>query len=86
MAAKLTNDDVQGLYRRLGRALLAYGASLLGEEHAEDILHQVFLEMIGKTSIPDEPRPYLLRAVRNRALNFSIAAERGGHSTITSGW
>ena len=77
MAAKLTNDDVQGLYRQFGPALLAYGASLLGDRAAaEDVLHQVFLEMMGKTSMPDEPRPYLFRAVRNRALNFRRGSER----------
>ncbi len=77
MAEKLTNDDVQGLYRQFGPALLAYGASLLGDRAAaEDVLHQVFLEMMGKTSMPDEPRPYLFRAVRNRALNFRRGSER----------
>jgi RNA polymerase sigma factor (sigma-70 family) len=77
MAAKLTNDDVQGLYRQFGPALLAYGASLLGDRAAaEDVLHQVFLEMLGKISMPDEPRPYLFRAVRNRALNSRRGSER----------
>ena len=32
--------------------------------------------MMGKTSMPDEPRPYLFRAVRNRALNFRRGSER----------
>ena len=77
MAAKLTDDDVQGLYRQHGPALLAYGASLLGDRAAaEDVLHQVFLEMLGKISMPDEPRPYLFRAVRNRALNSRRGSER----------
>ena len=77
MAAKLTNDDVQGLYRQFGPALLAYGASLLGDRAAaEDVLHQVFLEMLGKISMPQEPRPYLFRAVRNRALNSRRGSER----------
>jgi RNA polymerase sigma-70 factor (ECF subfamily) len=77
MAAKLTNDDVQGLYRQFGPALLAYGVSLLGDRAAaEDVLHQVFLEMLGRISLPDEPRPYLFRAVRNRALNSRRGRER----------
>ena len=77
MAAKLTYDDVQGLYRQQGPALLAYGVSLLGDRAAaEDVLHQVFLEMLGRISMPDEPRPYLFRAVRNRALNFRRGNQR----------
>ena len=77
MADKLTDVEIQNLYRQHGPALLAYGASLLGDRAAaEDVLHQVFLEMLGKISMPDEPRPYLFRAVRNRALNSRRGTER----------
>jgi RNA polymerase sigma factor (sigma-70 family) len=77
MADKLTDIEIQALYRQHGPALLAYGASLLGDRAAaEDVLHQVFLEMLGKISMPDEPRPYLFRAIRNRALNSRRASER----------
>ncbi|MGC2698310.1 MAG: sigma-70 family RNA polymerase sigma factor [Candidatus Angelobacter sp.] len=77
MAAKLTYDDVQGLYRHHGPALLAYATSLLGDRTAaEDTVHEVFLEMLGKVFMPDEPRPYLFRAVRNRALNSWRGRER----------
>lgn len=71
MAAKLTYEDVQDLYRRYGPALLAYAASLLPDRgSSEDVLHQVFLSLLGKDELPAEARPYLFRAVRNRALNL----------------
>jgi RNA polymerase sigma-70 factor (ECF subfamily) len=70
MTAKLTFEDVQGLYEKHGRALLGYAASLLGDRtSAEDVLHQVFLKLLGMTSLPQDARPYLFRAVRNGALN-----------------
>ena|SRR6267378_681710 len=80
MAAKLTYEDVRDLYGQHGPALLAYGTSLLGERAAaEDVLHQVFLRLLGMEKLPDDARPYLFKAVRNRCLN----AMRGG-SRLTS--
>jgi RNA polymerase sigma-70 factor (ECF subfamily) len=71
MAAKLRYEDVQELYREHGPALLAYAATLLGERAAaEDVLHQVFLKLLGgRLEFPADARPYLFRAVRNTALN-----------------
>lgn len=70
MPAKLTYKDVQALYQQHGPALLAYGMSLLGNRAAaEDVLHQVFLKLLGKSQLPDDPRPYLFKAVRNNAFN-----------------
>ena len=70
MAEKPTHDEVQDLYRQYGPALLAYGVNLLGERAAaEDVLHEVFLGLLNMSALPSEPRPYLFRAVRNRALN-----------------
>jgi len=64
-------DDARGLYERHGRALLAYACALLRDPSAaEDVLHQVFLNMLrGKAAIDGDPVPYLFRAIRNTALN-----------------
>lgn len=72
MAAKLRYEDVQDLYREHGPALLAYAAALLGDRSAaEDVLQQVFLKLLrGHAKLPEDPRPYLFRAVRNTALNL----------------
>jgi RNA polymerase sigma-70 factor (ECF subfamily) len=67
---ELRVDEVQALYQRHGSALLLYGRSLLGSKHAaEDVLHQVFMKLLEQNSIPEDARPYLFRAVHNRALN-----------------
>jgi RNA polymerase sigma-70 factor, ECF subfamily len=64
-------DDARGLYERHGRALLAYACALLRDPSAaEDVLHQVFLNVLrGKRAIDGEPAHYLFRAIRNTALN-----------------
>jgi RNA polymerase sigma-70 factor, ECF subfamily len=64
-------DEVQALYQQLGPGLLLYACSLLGRKHAaEDVLQQVFMKLLEQKSIPEEPRPYLFRAVHNGALNL----------------
>jgi RNA polymerase sigma-70 factor, ECF subfamily len=79
----LTADDVRQLYDRYSRALLAYACSFVPDvAAAEDILHQVFLQLLkGNTPAPDEPRAYLYRALRNAALN----ALRNGHRELAHG-
>jgi len=64
-------DDVRSLYETHGRALLAYASALMRDPSAaEDVLHQVFLNLLkGRVAIDGEPARYLFRAVRNGALN-----------------
>jgi RNA polymerase sigma-70 factor (ECF subfamily) len=70
-------EDVQSWYRQHGPVLLAYVTSLVGDRStAEDVLHQVFLKLLGNQIVPDDPRPYLFRAVRNAALNSRRSAAR----------
>src|SRR5580704_7058361 len=64
-------DEIQTLYRLHGPGLLLYARSLLGRKHAaEDVLQQVFMKLLQQNSIPEEPKPYLFRAVHNAALNL----------------
>jgi RNA polymerase sigma-70 factor (ECF subfamily) len=68
---KLSADDVRRLYDRHGPALVAYACSFLTDAAAaEDVVHQVFLRLLGGTTdVPDVPVAYVYRAVRNAALN-----------------
>jgi RNA polymerase sigma-70 factor (ECF subfamily) len=68
---KLQADEVQSLYQQHGPGLLLYACSLLGRKHAaEDVLQQVFMKLLEQSTIPEEPKPYLFRAVHNAALNL----------------
>jgi RNA polymerase sigma-70 factor, ECF subfamily len=81
-------DSVQHLYERHGRALLAYACSLTPDSgKAEDIVHQVFLRLLTRRiTCPDSPLPYLLRAVRNTALNEQRRWRREVELTDAVGW
>ena len=67
----MNRDDAHRLYDEHGRALLAYACALLRDPSAaEDVLHQVFLNVLrGRAAVADDPKSYLFRAVRNTALN-----------------
>lgn len=67
----MEHGEVLRWYDEYGGALLAYSASLLRDPSAaEDVLHQVFLKLLGgRFVISGPPVAYLFRAVRNTALN-----------------
>jgi RNA polymerase sigma-70 factor, ECF subfamily len=68
---KLQAEEAQSLYQQHGPGLLLYACSLLGRRHAaEDVLQQVFMKLLEQNTIPEEPKPYLFRAVHNVALNL----------------
>jgi len=68
---RLQADEVQSLNQQHGPGLLLYACSLVGRKHAaEDVLQQVFMKLLEQNSIPEEPKPYLFRAVHNVALNL----------------
>lgn len=67
---RLDRSEVQRLYELHGRALLAYACSLVhNPSEAEDVLHQVFLELLRGRGPTISTPGYLFRAVRNRAFN-----------------
>ena len=68
---KEVKEEVRRLYEEHGRALLAYACALVRDPSAaDDVLHQVFLNLLrGKRTIDSAPAAYLFRSVRNTALN-----------------
>ena len=74
---KLYAEEVQSLYQQHGPGLLLYACSLLGRKHAaEDVLQQVFMKLLQQNTIPEDPKPYLFRAVHNVALNLIRSESR----------
>ncbi|MGV3756872.1 MAG: RNA polymerase sigma factor [Verrucomicrobiota bacterium] len=58
-------------YDRLAANLLLYGRSLgLAHGEAEDVLQDTFAALLKVKESPAQPQHYILRAYRNRALNY----------------
>jgi RNA polymerase sigma-70 factor (ECF subfamily) len=73
------DGPIERLYEALGPPLLAYARSIVYDAaEAEDAVQQVFLNLIStrRAALPDEPRPYLFRAVRNACLNRRRSSAR----------
>lgn len=85
---KLTSDEVKSLYQKHGAALAAYACSCgLDHASAEDVVHQLFLKMLGeKTFAPQAPVAYLYRATRNAALNLRRNLQRETGLQATETW
>ena len=79
MSVPRDHDAIEALYEELGPVLLAYARSLVRDAaEAEDALQQVFVKLMTArdAALPEEPRPYLFRAVRNTCLNRRRAQGR----------
>ena len=70
MSGTRDRNEVRRLYEVHGRALLAYACAFLHDpSEAEDVVHQVFLQLLRDSATEISSSGYLFRAVRNRALN-----------------
>lgn len=82
-------DRIGALYEAHGRALFAYASSLTPDSAvAEDVVHQVFLKLLKSrdVALPERPLPYLLKAVRNTALNDLRQRRREVELNAEAGW
>ncbi|MEQ2005545.1 MAG: RNA polymerase sigma factor [Limisphaerales bacterium] len=58
------------LFEAQAAKLILYGRALgLSHAEAEDVVQEVFLELLRRTSAPEQPERFLVRAFRNRAYN-----------------
>lgn len=76
------------MYEKHGAALAAYARSYgLDHPSAEDVVHQLFLKMLGeRTFVPRAPLAYLYRATRNASLNLRRDRQRETDLDATESW
>ena len=65
------SDWLENLYELKAAELILYGRALgLGHAEAEDVLQESFVALMEKAERPEQPKHYLVRSFRNRALNY----------------
>jgi RNA polymerase sigma-70 factor, ECF subfamily len=85
---RLRPEEVRSLYQKHGAALAAY-ARCFGLDHgsAEDVVHQLFLRILGKkTLVLQSPAAYLYGAIRNACLNRRRDGQRETELPSTEPW
>jgi RNA polymerase sigma-70 factor (ECF subfamily) len=85
---RLARDELTSMYEKHGAALAVYACSCgLDHASAEDVVHQLFLKMLGeKASVPQTPLAYLYRATRNASLNLRRDRQRETGLQVTESW
>jgi RNA polymerase sigma-70 factor, ECF subfamily len=79
--------DVRRLYDVHGRALMAYACAFLHDpSEAEDVVHQVFLQLLRDDGTEILSPGYLFRAVRNRVLNHLRGRSREVALDVETQW
>ena len=77
------HEGLAALYADQAGKLILYGRALgLGHGEAEDVVQEVFLALLRLEAMPERPAHYLIRAVRNRAINH----RRSLWSRLTREW
>ena len=70
-------NTLDGIYREYGRALVTYARSITGHlDLAEDPVQEAFVRIFRVTSIPDHPRSYVFRTVRNASIDCLKKSDR----------
>ena len=63
-------QQLQKIFERHAGALILYARALLDDHQAaEDIVQDVFVGLLSTRTVPEKPKNYLLRAVKNRVAN-----------------
>ena len=62
--------QLQKIFEQYAGALILYAKALVPDHQAaEDIVQDIFLGLLSTATVPEKPKNYLLRAVKNRAVN-----------------
>jgi len=68
---RVNEGECTALYEASASRLILYGRSLgLSHSEAEDVVQEVFVALLRLPGMPERPAHYLVRSVRNRALNY----------------
>jgi RNA polymerase sigma-70 factor (ECF subfamily) len=74
------------LFEAQAAKLILYGRALgLSHAEAEDVVQEVFLELLRRAEPPEQPERFLIRAFRNRAFNHRGSLWRGLAREFESG-
>lgn len=69
MRGRVTQTTIHRMYETLAGPLVLYARNWLDRAHAEEIVQDAFVSLIEQQSMPDNPRAWMFRVVRNQAVS-----------------
>ncbi len=83
--------SVTELFRALGPGLRLYARQWVDVSVADDVVQDVFIRLLSGGKVPNEPRTWLYRCVRNAAISAARSTRRRGRreqavATDASAW
>src|SRR5690348_255194 len=82
----IDSKQLSALFDAHAAVLVLYARQFVPDRaHAEDVVHDVFVRLIGLPRAPDDPKAWLFRAVRNAAISQtrSISRRRKRESDVS---
>lgn len=73
---QVTPTHLADWYARYGPAMVLYTRQWLDAAEAEDVVHEVFAQLMQQRRPPDAIRPWLYRVARHKALNVARSRRR----------
>lgn len=68
--------ELAGVFDAHAAALLLYARQWVDAAEAEDVVQRVFLRLVAGGRLPEEPRTWLFRCVRNEAVSAARSGKR----------
>jgi len=85
MSSTPSQQAITQLFKTHSRALLLYARQWLDDWAAEDVVQRVFVRLLASGNVPDDPRAWLFRCVRNEAISAWRSQRRRGRREKDAG-
>jgi RNA polymerase sigma-70 factor, ECF subfamily len=85
MSSTHPQQAITQLFKAHSRALLLYARQWLDDWAAEDVVQRVFVRLLASSQVPDDPRAWLFRCVRNEAISAWRSQRRRGRNEKAAG-
>ena len=77
-------EQLKNFYNRNKQGLFTYALSITrNKQSAEDIVHNVFLKILERNTLPKDLKPYIYRCIRNAALDSMKETKKRQDSFIS---
>ncbi|WP_372365203.1 RNA polymerase sigma factor [Candidatus Uabimicrobium sp. HlEnr_7] len=84
---KSKKRELEKIFEQYAGAMSLYACSFVRDfQMAEDIVQEIFVNLLNNNQVPQKPKSYLMQAVRNRAFNCQRSPSLKSLDDCTNVW